>query len=75
MDGRSVWMDVGSYYFSGGWVSIEGIVGKTILLDAYFHLKRTWGEAKRKRGVLTVLGMSREWGLDHSSPVTQSTVD
>lgn len=43
MDGRSVWMDVGSYYFSGGWVPIEGIVGKVILLDAFFHLKRTFG--------------------------------
>lgn len=75
MDGRSVWMDVGSYYFSGGWVPIEGIVNKIILLDTFFISRELWGEAKRKRGVLTVLGMNREWGLGHSDPVTQSTVD
>jgi len=36
-------MDVGSYYFSGGWVPIEGIVGKMILLDTFYHLKRILG--------------------------------
>lgn len=48
MDGRSVWMDVGSYYFSGGWVPIEGIVGKMILLDAFFHLMRSLGGKRRE---------------------------